>query len=55
MAQHTGPSGEGLGITTGVAQLDIEDGSAAELVAAADHALLQAKGSHVFDVPQPQG
>jgi PleD family two-component response regulator len=38
-----------------VAELDAEHGSAAELVAAADHALLRAKGSGVFDVPQPQG
>jgi diguanylate cyclase (GGDEF)-like protein len=55
VAQHAGPGGEPLGITTGVAELDAEHGSGPELVAAADHALLLAKGSGVFDAPRPRG
>jgi diguanylate cyclase (GGDEF)-like protein len=55
VAGHAGPDGERLGITTGAAELDRENGGAAPLVAAADQALMLAKGSGAFDAPQPRG
>jgi len=56
IARHSGPSGEKLGITTGVAEFDAAAGAGAEeLVAAADQALMLGKGSGVFDAPQPRG
>ena len=51
----TGPDGDPLGITTGAAELDPEDGRASALVDAADRALLLAKGSGAFDTPHAQG
>jgi diguanylate cyclase (GGDEF)-like protein len=55
IAKHSGPSGEALGITTGVAEFDPAAGGAEALVAAADQALMLGKGSGVFDAPQPRG
>ena len=56
IARLTGPDGDPLGITTGVAEFDASvTGGAAQLVATADQALMHAKGSGVFDAPQPQG
>jgi diguanylate cyclase (GGDEF)-like protein len=56
VAKHSGPDGQRLGITTGVAQFDTDAGGGAdELVAAADQALMLGKGSGVFDAPQPRG
>jgi diguanylate cyclase (GGDEF)-like protein len=56
IARHSGPSGEKLGITTGVADYDAAAGGGAEeLVAAADQALMLGKGSGVFDAPQSRG
>jgi diguanylate cyclase (GGDEF)-like protein len=56
VAKHSGPDGQRLGITTGVAQFDPDAGGGAdELVAAADQALMLGKGSGVFDAPQPRG
>jgi diguanylate cyclase (GGDEF)-like protein len=49
----SGPDGGALGITCGVAEYDHESrGGAAELLAAADEALMGAKGSGAFEVPQ---
>ena len=56
IAKYSGPSGEQLGITTGVAAFDAAAGGGAEqLVAAADQALMLGKGSGVFDAPEPRG
>ena len=56
IARLTGPDGHPLGITTGVAELDESvSGGAGQLVATADQALMHAKGSGVFDAPQPRG
>ena len=56
VAEHRGPDGDRLGIATGVAELDAgADAGAAGLVAAADRALLRAKGAGTVDAPQPRG
>ena len=55
VAGHTGPDGAQLGITTGVAEFDASADDAPALVAAADQALMLAKGSGVFDAPQARG
>jgi diguanylate cyclase (GGDEF)-like protein len=55
IAKHTGPDGDALGISTGVAQLRPDDSTPAALVARADQALFVSKGSGVFDVPQSRG
>jgi diguanylate cyclase (GGDEF)-like protein len=55
IATHTGPDGDALGISTGVAQLRPDDSTPAALVARADQALFVSKGSGVFDVPQSRG
>jgi diguanylate cyclase (GGDEF)-like protein len=54
--RNAGPDGEALGMATGVAEFDVDehDGAAA-LLAAADQALLRAKGSGTFEVPGPPG
>jgi diguanylate cyclase (GGDEF)-like protein len=54
IATHVGPDGEHLGICTGVAELEPGQ-KAADVVASADQALMLAKGSGVFDAPQPRG
>jgi diguanylate cyclase (GGDEF)-like protein len=54
IAKNAGPDGDGLGICTGVAELQPGQG-AAEVVTAADQALMLAKGSGVFDAPQAHG
>jgi diguanylate cyclase (GGDEF)-like protein len=53
--KEAGPDGEMLGLSTGVAEFDpaLEGGEA--LVAAADQALMLAKGSGLFDSPQSRG
>jgi diguanylate cyclase (GGDEF)-like protein len=54
VAQETGPDGAGLALAVGVAQLD-GSGDPAALVAAADAALLQSKGSGPDRVPRSPG
>ncbi|MEA2465828.1 MAG: hypothetical protein QOJ98_3575 [Acidobacteriota bacterium] len=52
VASTTGPDGRALGLATGVAEYDAAEGqTGAELLAAADQALLRAKGSGTFEVP----
>jgi diguanylate cyclase len=56
IARHTGPDGDALGLTMGVAEFDAgQVGGAATLVATADQALMLAKGSGAFDPPRPHG
>ena len=56
IAGLTGPDGDPLGMTTGVAELDRDsDEGAAQLVTRADQALMLAKGSGAFDAPQARG
>jgi diguanylate cyclase (GGDEF)-like protein len=54
IATLTGPDGGHLGMCTGVAEL-ASGQQAVHVVAAADQALMLAKGSGVFDAPQPRG
>jgi diguanylate cyclase (GGDEF)-like protein len=56
VARTAGPNGEPLGMSAGVAELDgVTMGGAAALVGAADRALMHAKGSSSFEVPQTRG
>ena len=56
VAQQRGPDGDQLGISTGIAELGLAGADdAASLVEVADQALLRAKGSGTFEVPQAQG
>jgi diguanylate cyclase (GGDEF)-like protein len=55
VAGLSGPDGQNLGMKSGAAELDRDDGRAAALVEAADQALMLAKGSGAFDTPQPRG
>ena len=55
VARTSGPGGEALGIATGVAELGSEHSGAADLLAAADQALMLRKGSGSFELPQTRG
>ncbi|MEA2492661.1 MAG: hypothetical protein QOJ29_572, partial [Thermoleophilaceae bacterium] len=56
VARTTGPDGQALGIATGVAELDPADrGGPVELLDRADQALMRAKGSGTFEIPQARG
>lgn len=55
VSSTSGPDGDSVLITTGVAQLDRERPTAAALVEAADQALMRAKGSGEFEIPQTRG
>jgi diguanylate cyclase (GGDEF)-like protein len=56
VAANSGPDSAPLGFATGAAAYDSESARTAEqLLAAADHALLRAKGSGTFEVRGPQG
>lgn len=56
VSANRGPDGAALTMATGVAQLDVEGSEAGEdLVDRADQALLRAKGSGTFEIPQTRG
>lgn len=56
VARASGPDGAALGISTGVAELSADDPSGPEaLVERADQALMRAKGSGTFEIPQTHG